>query len=64
MLVLSRQSGEAIYIGEDIEIMILQVRGDKVRIGINAPRGVAVLRNELVEAAAREKIIDKSRPKL
>jgi carbon storage regulator len=59
---LSRKPGESIHIGDGIEIMIMQVRGDKVRIGIKAPRGVVVLRNELAEAAAREKIIDKSRP--
>lgn len=53
MLVLSRKPGETIYIGEDIEVMILQVRGDKVRVGIKAPTGMAVDRAEI--AAAKRK---------
>lgn len=50
MLVLSRKPGESIYIGEGIEIMILQVRGDKVRVGINAPAAIAVDRSEIAVA--------------
>ncbi len=47
MLVLTRQLNETIRIGDDIEITIVDVRGDKVRIGIRAPRSVAVHRQEV-----------------
>ncbi len=54
MLVLSRQRDQSIMIGDDIEITIVDVRGDKVRIGINAPREVSVHRKEVYEAIQRE----------
>ena len=57
MLVLSRQKDESIIIGDDIEITIVDVRGDKVRLGINAPRSVSVHRKEIYEAIQREKTI-------
>ena len=47
MLVLTRTLNESIVIGDDIEITIVDVRGDKVRIGIRAPRSVAVHRQEV-----------------
>lgn len=47
MLVLSRKAGEEILIGEEISIQIIAIQGDKVRIGIEAPRSVRVLRAEL-----------------
>ncbi len=46
MLVLSRKSGEFICIGDTIKISVLEVRGNRVRLGITAPRGVAVHRPE------------------
>ncbi|MBL3593117.1 MAG: carbon storage regulator CsrA [Synergistaceae bacterium] len=52
MLVLTRKAGEKILIGSDIEIEILDVRGDAVKIGITAPREVPVWRGELVQAVA------------
>lgn len=55
MLVLSRQRDESIIIGDDIEIVIVDVRGDKVRLGINAPREVSVHRKEIYDAIQREK---------
>lgn len=55
MLVLSRQRDESIIIGDDIEIIIVDVRGDKVRLGINAPREVSVHRKEIYDAIQREK---------
>ncbi len=55
MLVLSRQKDESIIIGDDIEITIVDVRGDKVRLGINAPREISVHRKEIYEAIQREK---------
>ena len=54
MLVLSRQKDESIMVG-DVEIMICDVRGDKVRLGITAPRSIAVHRKEVYEAIQREK---------
>ncbi|NCC85023.1 MAG: carbon storage regulator [Clostridia bacterium] len=56
MLVLSRKPGEAIRIGDDIEISIVEVRGDTVRIGINAPRSVPVFRQELLVEVARANV--------
>lgn len=47
MLVLSRQTNEAITIGDDIEISVIEIKGGKVRIGINAPRNIAVYRKEV-----------------
>lgn len=48
MLVLSRRAGETVAIGDDVTISVLEVRGDVVRIGIDAPRSVAVHRGELL----------------
>ncbi|XBH22154.1 carbon storage regulator CsrA [Jonesiaceae bacterium BS-20] len=50
MLVLSRRVGEKLLIGDDIEVVILDSRGDGVRIGINAPRSTKIHRAEVVEA--------------
>ena len=54
MLVLSRQRDESIIIGDDIVITIVDVRGDKVRLGISAPPHVSVHRKEIYEAIKRE----------
>jgi len=54
MLVLSRQRDETIVIGDDIEITIVDIRGEKVRLGINAPPHVPVHRKEVYEAIKRE----------
>ena len=54
MLVLSRQRDETIMIGDDIEITVVDIRGDKVRLGINAPASVPVHRKEVYEAIKRE----------
>ena len=56
MLVLSRKPGESILIGDDIEISIVEVRGDTVRIGINAPRNITILRQELMAEVAKTNI--------
>jgi carbon storage regulator len=48
MLVLSRRVGESVVIGDDIVVSVLEVRGDVVRIGVEAPRSVQVRRQELV----------------
>jgi len=55
MLVLSRQRDESIMIGDDVEIIIVDVRGDKVRLGITAPRSIPVHRREIYDAIQREK---------
>ncbi len=55
MLVLSRQKDESIMIGDDVKITIVDVRGDKVRLGIEAPREIPVHRIEIYEAIQREK---------
>lgn len=54
MLVLSRQRDETIMIGDEIEITVVDIRGDKVRLGIAAPREVQVHRKEVYEAIRRE----------
>ncbi len=55
MLVLSRQKDESIIIGDNVEIVIVDIRGGKVRIGINAPRSVSVHRKEIYDAIQAEK---------
>ena len=56
MLVLSRQRDETIMIGDDVEITVVDIRGEKVRLGINAPPHVPVHRKEVYDAIRREKI--------
>lgn len=63
MLVLSRQKDESIMVGDDVEITIVDVRGDKVRLGISAPREIPVHRKEVYEAIQREKAEKKSEHK-
>jgi carbon storage regulator len=55
MLVLSRQRDETIIIGDDIEITVVDIRGEKVRLGINAPAHIPVHRKEVYDAIKREK---------
>jgi carbon storage regulator len=47
MLVLSRKSGEAIVIGRDVEVTVLEVRGNRVKLGLCGPSGVVIHREEL-----------------
>ena len=54
MLVLSRQRDESIIIGDNIVITIVDIRGDKVRLGIQAPKEIPVHRQEVYEAIQRE----------
>lgn len=58
MLVLSRQRNESICIGDDVVITVIEIRGDKVRLGIEAPRETGVHRREVYEAIQREKLRD------
>lgn len=55
MLVLSRHRDESIIIGDDIVITVVDIRGDKVRLGIQAPTHIPVHRQEIYEAIQREK---------
>ena len=57
MLVLTRKSGEAINVGDEITVTVLEVRGNQVRIGIQAPNNVAVHRKELYEKIKNENLI-------
>jgi carbon storage regulator len=54
MLVLSRQRDETIMIGDDIEVTVVDIRGDKVRLGINAPKEISVHRKEVYDAIKKE----------
>ncbi len=54
MLVLSRHRDESIMIGDDVTVTIVDIRGDKVRLGINAPADIPVHRREVYEAIQRE----------
>jgi carbon storage regulator len=49
MLILTRRVGESVVIGEDVTVTVLGVKGNQVRIGINAPKNVAVHREEIFE---------------
>lgn len=53
MLVLSRKKNESIVINDDITIVVVEIRGDKVRLGVEAPKEVPVHRNEVYEAIRR-----------
>ena len=58
MLVLSRHKNESIRIGEDIIITVVEIRGDKIRLGIDAPREVPVHRSEVYDAIKRQAVED------
>ncbi len=55
MLVLTRKPGQSIMIGDDIEVQVLSVAGDKVRLGITAPRDVGIFRDEVYERIERDR---------
>ena len=52
MLVLTRRIGESVLIGDDVEVTILDIKGDSIRVGINAPRETRIQRSEIVQAVA------------
>ncbi|MCL2070024.1 MAG: carbon storage regulator CsrA [Treponema sp.] len=54
MLILSRKTNEKIMIGDDISISIIEIRGDQVRIGVDAPKAVKVFRQEVFDAIMAE----------
>ena len=63
MLVLTRQKNESIMIGDDVEFTIVEIRGDKVRIGITAPLDIPVYRKEIYVTIQRENIEAAKAPK-
>ncbi len=62
MLVLSRKKNESIIIRDDIRVMVIEIRGDKVRLGIEAPQDVPVHRSEVYEAIKRSEAAKSARP--
>jgi carbon storage regulator len=54
MLILTRKSGESIMIGDTIEIQVVEIKGDQVKIGIGAPKNVKVYRKEVYDAIQKE----------
>ena len=63
MLVLSRKKNESIVINNDITIVVVEIRGDKVRLGIEAPREVPVHRQEVYDAIKRSEDKSETAPK-
>jgi carbon storage regulator len=55
MLILTRRAGEAVRIGDEIEVTVMAVNGSQVRIGISAPRDIAVDREEIAERKRRDR---------
>lgn len=56
MLVLTRKVNQSIVIGDDIEVVVLEVRGEQVRIGVRAPKSIAVHRKEVYEQIRQENL--------
>jgi carbon storage regulator len=61
MLILTRRAGESVMIGDEVTVTVLGVQGNQVRVGINAPKNVAVHREEIYERIKRENA-DESKP--
>ena len=62
MLVLSRKKNESIVINNDITIVVVEIRGDKVRLGIEAPKEIPVHRREVYEAIQRNEVASAQSP--
>ena len=61
MIVLPRKKGESIVLGDDIILTVIEIRGDKVRLGVEHPKGVSVHRQEVYEAILSHKEVDEGR---
>ena len=59
MLILTRRVGETVVIGNDVTVTVLGVKGNQVRLGVNAPREVTVHREEIYERIQSEKAVEK-----
>lgn len=57
MLVLSRKTDESVLIGANVEIFVVSIRGDKVRLGFRVPKSISVHRSEVAQAILREGIV-------
>jgi carbon storage regulator len=64
MLILTRRVGETVVIGDDVTVTVLGVKGNQVRLGVNAPREVAVHREEIFERIKRERAEDVHTPQV
>jgi len=60
MLILTRRVGETLVIGDDVNVTVLGVRGNQVRLGVNAPKEVAVHREEIYQRIQKENDTDNS----
>lgn len=58
MLILTRRVGESLMIGDEVTVTVLGVKGNQVRIGVNAPKDVSVHREEIYERIKREQYVD------
>lgn len=62
MLILTRRVGESLMIGDEISVTVLGVKGNQVRLGVNAPKTVSVHREEIYQRIQQEKVEGRARP--
>lgn len=60
MLILTRKIGESLLVGDDVEITVLSVRGNQVKLGVNAPKGISVHRQEIYERIKAAEVTNSS----